>query len=47
MDLRTIGRSFPLGALIVFLLCGAGSASAADVIEGRVLGGGAPSPTPL
>ena len=42
MDLRTIGRSFPLGALVVSLLCGAGSASAADVIAGRVLGGGAP-----
>ena len=42
MDIRTIGRSFPLGALVVSLLCGAGSASAADVIAGRVLGGGAP-----
>jgi len=42
MDLRRIGRSFPLEALVVSLLCGAVSASAADVIEGRVLGGGAP-----
>jgi hypothetical protein len=42
MDLRTIGRSFPLGALVVCLLCAVGSASAADVIEGRVLGGGLP-----
>ena len=42
MDLRTIGRSFPLGLLVVSLLCGAGSAFAADVIEGRVLGGGLP-----
>ncbi len=42
MDFRTIGRSFPLGALVVSLLCAVGSASAADVIEGRVLGGGLP-----
>ena len=42
MDLRTIGRSFPLGLLVVSLLCGEGSAFAADVIEGRVLGGGLP-----
>jgi hypothetical protein len=42
MDLRTIRRSFLLGALVVSLLCGARSASAADVLEGRVLGGGAP-----
>ena len=42
MDLRTIARSFPLGVFVFCLLCGVGAASAADVIEGRVLGGGAP-----
>ena len=42
MYLRTIGRSFLQGLLVVSLLCGAGSAFAADSIKGQVMGGGSP-----
>jgi streptogramin lyase len=40
---QTIGRSFTLWAFVVFVFfLEAGSASADEIIEGRVLGGGAP-----
>jgi streptogramin lyase len=40
MKFETIGRSFTLWAFVTFLLFVTGSASAEEIIEGRVLGGG-------
>jgi streptogramin lyase len=42
MDLRAIGRSFVMGTLAISILLMLGRAFAADILEGQVLGGGAP-----